>query len=137
MAMYFSAFFPKRALSCLEGVHTQVATRNVNLTFLFHTHPPYLETSTVAITFQQGQTLHFVKKMLAILISRKCGLQRRLRARDTPKNRFSILTAKFWLRILYLICQRTAFTELNLINSFVRYQPLKFVCLIILFQILS
>ena len=27
------------------SIHTQLATKNVNLTFLFHTHPPTLETS--------------------------------------------------------------------------------------------
>ena len=30
-------------------IHTQLATRNVNLTFLFHTHPVTLETSSVAM----------------------------------------------------------------------------------------
>ena len=27
------------------SIHTQLATRNVNLTFFFHTHPPTIETS--------------------------------------------------------------------------------------------
>ena len=30
-------------------IHTQLATKNVNLTFLFHTHPVTLDTSSVAM----------------------------------------------------------------------------------------
>lgn len=40
----------------VDGVHTQIATKNVHWMFPFHTHPTSLETSTVAINFQQGQT---------------------------------------------------------------------------------
>ena len=41
----------EKGISCaFRGrIHTQLATRNVNLMFLFHTHPVTLETSSVAM----------------------------------------------------------------------------------------
>jgi hypothetical protein len=40
----FDSFAPATTEESLKNALTQLAMRNVNLTFLFHTHPPTLET---------------------------------------------------------------------------------------------